>query len=186
MMKKTSASYALAALLVSVLAATGCSTSTSSAPGANGGPQDCVTECEASGGAGTKVCGTDKTSYDGCAWDCDKIPAGVAIFPGACQADGSPAADAPQTPADGEIVCDYIRNGDHWQPVECAKGLETAIEDGSTYVDGAEGSGFISETALGPGRFTSSRSTLPRRSTIAHATAPSRARAKRRAVRPSR
>ena len=134
--------------LAACVAVSGCSSSSSPAASTPTSPKDCVSGCEASGGAGTKVCGTDRVTYDGCAWDCDKVPSGVSIFPGACQADGSPAADAPQTAADGTVVCDYIKNGDVWQPVECAAGLEMLGDDGTTYLDGNDGTAFLSTTSL--------------------------------------
>ncbi len=142
-------SASLVALLVAACVAAGCSSSsTSPATAGTAGAKDCVSACESSGGSGTKVCGTDHLTYDGCAWDCSKVPDGVSIFPGACQADGSPAADAPQTAADGAIVCDYIRTGDTWQPVECATGLEMPVDDGSTYIDGMDGAAFLQTASL--------------------------------------
>ena len=72
-----------AVLAFTLAPAFGCSTSTSSSSSSSGGASgDCTTNCEASGGAGQKVCGTDKVTYDGCAWDCGKVPSGVSIFPG--------------------------------------------------------------------------------------------------------
>ncbi len=141
-------SFASFAALGALFAASGCSSSSSSLGATPAGPKDCVSGCEASGGAGTKVCGTDHVTYDGCAWDCAKVPAGVSIFPGACQADGSPAADAPQTAADGTEVCDFIKTDNGWQPVECATGLEMPDDDGTTYLDGNDGAAFLSTTSL--------------------------------------
>lgn len=52
-----------------------------------------------------------------------KVPMGVSVFPGACQADGSPPADAPPRPADGEHICDWIKVGSTWISVECGSDL---------------------------------------------------------------
>ncbi len=136
-----------AVLAFALAPALGCSTSTSSSSSSGGASGDCTANCEASGGAGQKVCGTDKVTYDGCAWDCGKVPVGVSIFPGACQGDGSPDADAPPTPADGDVICDYLKIGSTWQPIECAKELQTLTDDGSTYLDGNNGAAFLSTTS---------------------------------------
>ena len=141
-MRSASSSF-FALFTVLAVGLVGCSSSSSSGAG-SGAAGGCKSSCESAGGAVQKVCGTNKVTYDACDWDCGGVPAEVSIFPGACQADGSPAADAPTTPADGAVVCDYLRIGDAWQPIECASGLDlTDADDGSSYLGGMDGSQFV-------------------------------------------
>lgn len=93
-------------LFVGSLAAAGC------------GPKDdmqsgeCQKACTADQAmAGAKVCGTDRTTYDACAAECGALPKSTGFYPGACQADGSPAPGSPSQPADGDEICDYMKVG---------------------------------------------------------------------------
>lgn len=135
--------------ILSLSALGGCS---SSGGGDASAPKGCRAECEAAGGAGAKVCGSDKKTYDSCAWDCGEVAKGVSMFPGACQADGSPAADAPADPADGDIICDYIKVNGAWQAVECADDLDKLPTDDASYVDGKGGASTFAHVTLRPGQ----------------------------------
>lgn len=111
---------ALLSLCVGVVAFGSCSDNGRNT-GAGAGNADCLTKCQADPAESARqVCGTDKITYGSCQWLCTATPAGVAVLPGACQGDGSPAADAPPYPADGVHVCDWFKIGGHWHAVECA------------------------------------------------------------------
>lgn len=100
-------------------------------------PTACVMECTAmSGGPGDQLCGTDGKTYNECEWDCEQVPAGVEVYPGACEA-GKPAADSPPYPADGKKVCDWKKVAGTWTPMECAAALgKTVTGDMPKTLDG--------------------------------------------------
>jgi hypothetical protein len=88
----------------------------------------CMENCMADGDVNTRqVCGTTGTTYSYCAWECAQVPAGVSVYPGACNADGTPPADRPPTPADGTHVCDWIKIGTSWISLACGSDLDDPI-----------------------------------------------------------
>lgn len=80
----------------------------------------CYTECAADATtAKRKVCGTDKQTYDLCTWFCREVPAGVGVYPAACEKDGSPKPGSPSQPADGLEVCSFTRINGEWNAIPC-------------------------------------------------------------------
>ncbi|WP_395837409.1 C1 family peptidase [Cystobacter fuscus] len=73
-------------------------------------------------------CGTDKKTYTACAWECGDVPPGISVWPEACQADGSPAPGSPAEPADGDLVCGYMRVNDDWVATSCSEDLVDMVE----------------------------------------------------------
>lgn len=131
--------------LLVLLAFMGCGKNDATGPHA-----DCVRACMAHSLMGSaKVCGTDGITYDECQADCASLPDGIGFYPGACQADGSPAPGAPREPADGQSVCGYVKVGSGWGAVECKETLDQPFSDVGSYLGDKDGSDFeVAEGAL--------------------------------------
>lgn len=85
---------------------------------------ECVATCTANPDfMAIHYCGTDHHAYTACQVDCGDVPDEVDLYPGDCMADGTPTPGAPR--ADMEDVCDYIRVGTEWHPVQCPSALTT-------------------------------------------------------------
>lgn len=127
----------LTLLFVGSLAATGCGSKEDMQTG------ECQKACTADHAmSGAKVCGTDRTTYDACAAECGVLPKGTGFYPGACQADGSPAPGSPSQPADGDEICDFVKVGGRWVAVECADDLDNPVSEVGTILGDADGSDF--------------------------------------------
>lgn len=85
----------------------------------------CFTSCAKDKSDGAEsYCGTDGKTYAACSWICDETPAGVGVYPDACAADGKPAPGGPSEAADGASICDWFKNGDEWEAVECEEATD--------------------------------------------------------------
>jgi len=101
---------------------------------------NCLKECQAiPEEAARKWCGTDKVTYGGCDWICAETPAGVSVWPGECQADGSPPVDHPPYAADGDRVCDWNKVGADWLAIECAEDFTDIPMEGDAPLGGTVG-----------------------------------------------
>ncbi len=88
-------------------------------------PQTCLQECNADAELRQmQYCGTDQQTYAGCQWFCGTTPQGVGVYPRACQDDGSPAANGPPAPADGDVICDWFESDGAWVAGECGDDVE--------------------------------------------------------------
>ncbi len=86
---------------------------------------ECLSECaKDTTDAAEFYCGTDKKSYTACEWICDGVPKGVGVYPGKCNADGSPPARRPPLAADGVLICDWFDNKGEWVAVECEEATD--------------------------------------------------------------
>ncbi len=94
---------------------------------------NCLERCMANASlAAMKVCGSDRQTYSACDWMCARVPMGLTTVPGACGVDGAPPADGPPYPADGQSVCDWIKQGSEWVAIECGDDLVNMITESGT------------------------------------------------------
>ena len=108
----------------------------------DGGNSNCLTQCRATASEMARQwCGTDHHTYPACDWSCKQVPAGVGVYPGACQEDGSPQPDGPPEPADGDRICDWVQVGTSWEAVECSEDLNN-IPEMQSRVGGGNGTHF--------------------------------------------
>ena len=113
---------------------------------------NCLKECQAiPDEAARKWCGTDKTTYGGCDWICAETPAGIGVYPGACEADGSPPVDRPPYAADGDRVCDWNKVAGGWIAVECAEDFTDIPSEGDAPIGGVGAARDGTPPAMMPG-----------------------------------
>jgi hypothetical protein len=113
-------------------AAAPAATSSAAAGGGAGAPSEnaatgpeCLSACAKDKTEAVRsFCGTDGKTYAACTWICDQTPAGVGVFPGACDATGKPAANGPPEAADGISICDWFKSGEDWIAAECEEATD--------------------------------------------------------------